>query len=396
MSDSIANRDEAMKCLVIAKRALIAGDIAKAQKFGQKASKLYNCREVENFLAEISGDRPSHQSSHTHTHGHQGTAASHAKDRPSASGVRHRGTHNAPDEPSSSTPEREKKVTPEQKQIVQQVLKARDFYEILGVDKRATDEDIKKAYRKLALKLHPDKNEADKAEEAFKRVSKAFSCLSDPDKRAYYERTGYENASAAQAAQAGQRSAGQGNVYYAEDFDPEEIFNMFFGGNLHPRSHMFRQHFSGRPRQPQSPEQQQRNLMFGLLQFLPVIILFVFTFFTGSQEPVFSLTRDYKYTAMHTTTRLKTPFYVKSAADFEKNYAAGSRSRVRLEKQVESEYYERVQSRCHQEKLTQQRLWTWGHRDKAREMAMPSCSELQGLNEKLGLHRYSDSSYVYG
>lgn len=87
----------------------------------------------------------------------------------------------------------------------------------------------------LALKLHPDKNAAPKAEDAFKAVSRAFSCLSDADKRAYYDRTGYDSTAAAAAAASargnggGGGGGGPGGVYYAEDFDPQEIFNMFFG-----------------------------------------------------------------------------------------------------------------------------------------------------------------------
>ncbi len=97
--------------------------------------------------------------------------------------------------------------TPEQRSLVRNILKAGgDLYAVMGVVKTASDDEIKKAYRKLALKLHPDKNTAARAEEAFKALSKAFSCLSDPDKRAYYDRTGFESTAAAQAA-AGQRRA---------------------------------------------------------------------------------------------------------------------------------------------------------------------------------------------
>ena len=68
----------------------------------------------------------------------------------------------------------------------------RDYYEVLGVDKNATADDIKKAYRKLAVKYHPDKNPGDKeAEEKFKEAAEADSVLSDADKKARYDQFGH-------------------------------------------------------------------------------------------------------------------------------------------------------------------------------------------------------------
>ena len=69
-----------------------------------------------------------------------------------------------------------------------------DYYKILGVDKKASADDIKKAYRKLALKYHPDKNPGNKeAEEKFKRMSEAYAVLSDPEKREQYDNFGSDN-----------------------------------------------------------------------------------------------------------------------------------------------------------------------------------------------------------
>ena len=68
----------------------------------------------------------------------------------------------------------------------------RDYYEVLGVDKSATDQDLKRAYRKLAKKYHPDANPGNKeAEEKFKEASEAYAVLSDKEKRAQYDQFGH-------------------------------------------------------------------------------------------------------------------------------------------------------------------------------------------------------------
>ena len=73
----------------------------------------------------------------------------------------------------------------------------RDYYDVLGVARSATDEELKKSYRKLALQYHPDRNPDDPdAEEKFKEASEAYAVLSDPEKRRAYDRFGFEGVGA--------------------------------------------------------------------------------------------------------------------------------------------------------------------------------------------------------
>jgi molecular chaperone DnaJ len=100
----------------------------------------------------------------------------------------------------------------------------RDYYEVLGAGRNAGDEEIKKAYRKLAVKFHPDKNSGDKtAEEKFKEIGEAYEVLSDPQKRAAYDQ--YGHAAFDPRARAGRGFGGVGSFH-----DPFEIFREVFGG----------------------------------------------------------------------------------------------------------------------------------------------------------------------
>lgn len=100
----------------------------------------------------------------------------------------------------------------------------KDYYEILGVSKSASDDEIKKAYRKLAVKYHPDKNPGDKAaEEKFKEISEAHEVLSDKQKRARYDQFGH--------AGVGGNGAASGNPYQNSNFNFNgQSFNFDFGG----------------------------------------------------------------------------------------------------------------------------------------------------------------------
>ena len=106
------------------------------------------------------------------------------------------------------------------------ILEKKDYYDILGVEKTADETQIKRAYRKLAIKFHPDKNKAKSAEEAFKKVNQAFCVLSDKTKRKNYDMFGTEE--------------GPGISTMPDDFNPFDIFEQFFqefGGGIGGQHH---------------------------------------------------------------------------------------------------------------------------------------------------------------
>jgi molecular chaperone DnaJ len=107
-------------------------------------------------------------------------------------------------------------------------MSKRDFYDILGVEKNADEKTIKKAYRKIALQFHPDRNPDDKsAEEKFKEAAEAYEILSDPDKRARYDRFGHQGVSGA----GGGGGGGFGGMNMDDIFDQfGDIFGGAFGG----------------------------------------------------------------------------------------------------------------------------------------------------------------------
>lgn len=120
----------------------------------------------------------------------------------------------------------------------------RDYYEVLGVQKSATADEIKKAYRQMAIKYHPDRNPGDKeAEEKFKEAAEAYGVLSDPDKKAKYDQFGFDGLSGA--------GGFGGGGFSGQGMSMDDIFSMFgdiFGGRSGGGFGGFSDFFGGRGR----------------------------------------------------------------------------------------------------------------------------------------------------
>eukprot|EP00929_Paragymnodinium_shiwhaense_P037493 TRINITY_DN19971_c0_g1_i1.p1 TRINITY_DN19971_c0_g1~~TRINITY_DN19971_c0_g1_i1.p1 ORF type:complete len:383 (-),score=97.69 TRINITY_DN19971_c0_g1_i1:206-1354(-) len=368
---SEANKDEAAKCKQIAQSALSAGDAEKAIRFLQKAKRMSpDDSSIDGLIAAAKS-------------GGGGPANSNNADPTSSEGQRRRtapaGGGATSSSASSASGTRTSKdggtYTDEQMKDVQKILRTRDYYTILGIDKDATEEQVKKAYKKLALKLHPDKNKAPGAEEAFKKLSKAVQCLTDAEKKHVYDRYGDE-----------ERIPQQQRHHYQQDFmAPEDIFAAFFGGQ---GFHSFPQQ---RRSQSQGQQQQEVNGRAQLLQMLPMLLLLLMTFTANiasqNQQGRFSWSPTSSHHLERSTANIDVNYYV--ANDFGDHYPEGTRHLAEFEEQVEVFYVRKLRQECdYQEKVMYRKVMLARGRgsqaeiDKAKNHPKPACKEIERIRKK--------------
>lgn len=344
------NKDEAVKCLKIGKQALEGGDRTRALKFITKARRLDPTLPADDLLSAIENesngpaDRPAQDSNGPAKGPSEPPPSSKRPDQPS---VRHRVP---PAGPSSASSSASASYTEEQIAVVRQIKKKKDLYEILGLERTCTVEDVRKAYRKLSLRVHPDKNKAPGAEEAFKSVSKAFQCLSNDENRRKYDISGSDEPVYERRAQ---RGAPQGYNGFYDEFDADEIFRNFFFGGMAPATTQFRG-FSFGPGVPRAADNGSGggfNVRM-LIQLLPVLVILLLSFLPSS-DPIYALSRSYPYEYRFTTQK-GVNYYVKSTK-YEQDYPSGTADRVALEGRVEREYFNILAQNCRLE--MQRRQW---------------------------------------
>mmetsp|Transcript_53082 Transcript_53082/g.115872 ORF Transcript_53082/g.115872 Transcript_53082/m.115872 type:complete len:267 (+) Transcript_53082:279-1079(+) len=260
-----------------------------------------------------------------------------------------------------------------------------DYYRVLGVERDASDADIKKAYRREALKWHPDKNpdNKDAAERRFKEISQAFKVLSNGDERAHYDRYGDEQT--ARPRGPGAPSHAHANMY-AEELSPEDIFNMFFG--IPPGARGSRRRPRPHQRAPPSDDIHVVNLNF--VQLLPIVLLLLFSLLSsitiGESDKSYSFSPLENLPEERQTLRSGVRYYVPEY--FEVQYPDHASVHA-LETSIEKENLKRVRRRCRLERTQKQRMVDTanyysgaerdGMLDVARRAPTKWCEELERL-----------------
>ncbi|MGH0158994.1 UNVERIFIED_CONTAM: hypothetical protein FKN15_037707 [Acipenser sinensis] len=288
-----SNRDEAERCIEIAETAFRHKQVEKAVRFLEKAQRLFPTAKAQALIDAI-------------TQNGQPSSTNHQSKCNESTGPRHR---RGGDEASSASGDKGgdsgKPYSPEQLEAVKRIKHCKNYYEILGLSKDATEEDLKKAYRKLALKFHPDKNHAPGATDAFKAIGNAYAVLSNADKRKRYDQFGEEKVHTSRHG----HSHSDFHRGFEADISPEDLFNMFFGGG------------------------------FPSISVLSQLIV-------SSPTYSLSLRPSIGHTHRRLTELLKVPYYV--SAQFSEEYTGMNLRNV--ERNVEDDYISSLRNNCWKEK----------------------------------------------
>jgi DnaJ family protein B protein 12 len=186
----------------------------------------------------------------------------------------------------------------EQVEAVRKIKKCKDYYQILGIEKDAAEIEIKRAYKKLALQFHPDKNNAPGAADAFKMIGNAFAVLSDPQKKRQYDLHGPDDQLRSNARTYDRYYTNDYTRGFEAEISPEDLFNLFFGGgNMmynNSETQFRRQRYQRTGGQHHTHTTHEAGGYGVILQMMPVIILITLSLMSSFfvSEPAFSLVRN--------------------------------------------------------------------------------------------------------
>lgn len=333
-----SNKDEAMRCVHLAEAALKSGDKQRALKFIKIAQRLdHNVPIFELLIA--------------------------CENLKSANST-------------CDAKEMISDYSGEQVRLVREIRRNNsDCYSILGVDKSCSFEEIKKAYKKLSLKVHPDKNKAPGSEEAFKIVCNAFKCLSNEESRSHYDQVSCRKANGFNyddeyARKSRRRRTAASYDVFDENFNPDEISGSFYYGT---KNNVFQTRQVHRAKTV--PRRQGEQMFYRDVLFLIVLLqtLFIFLslllFLFSSSEPQYSIRKTYAYHVPMLIEKHGIEYFVKSS-DFDHQFPHGSDARHKIEENVLKSYKSLLRRNCHIELQRRQR---------SRFSSLPHCDRLQSL-----------------
>eukprot|EP00759_Apiculatamorpha_spiralis_P048515 PhF_6_TR43683/c0_g1_i1/m.67135/K09518/DNAJB12; DnaJ homolog subfamily B member 12 len=244
-------------------------------------------------------------------------------------------------------------------QLVQHVLSSKCYYKMLRIQKNASNDEIRVAYKKLALRLHPDKNQHHKAEEAFKAVGKAYATLNDAQKRQTYDHHGEEGVKV-QENGGTPGASHRGGGFRTEDDILFQMFEEMFGPGFAPRRRQYA--YQHRPQEQHQRQQQQHHgnqhhhqhhnmhqtLFMQLLGMFMLILVYMMSSgaLMGESTPGYSLTQEGTYTQSRTTKTMgsiRIKYYVEP--NFQRKYGNDGYTLRQVEREVLStqiSYLERV------------------------------------------------------
>ena len=291
-----------------------------------------------------------------------------------------------------------KTYKPEQETGAKKIILAAksSHYEALGVPRSADDDQIKKAYRKLALKFHPDKNSAPSSEKAFKALNQAMEVLGDPDKRSHYDAYGSDEPNQGMGGggdifQNMRRGGGGGGGHHGS---PEDIFNMFFnqggfgggqrGGGAF-RTYTFNTGGGGRQQQQEGgqggQQQQQRGGVWSLINMLPVLLMIFMTMgggfnLGGKSASPYTLQKGVaSYPVPRTATTLGERYPIQYFVDDKFHTTYKGQDLKKIEKSVQSEYKYFLDHMCDREREAK--------RNKVQQVTRAGRGRAMGTEQKL-------------
>uniref|UniRef100_UPI00398F8D15 dnaJ homolog subfamily C member 18 n=1 Tax=Pristiophorus japonicus TaxID=55135 RepID=UPI00398F8D15 len=379
-----AELEEAERCIEAAQNCLKCGEREKALQYLHRAQQWHPTQRARALIDSIIRNRSS-------------AGWSNDKDADDAASRSSRLKRCVNGNTSAGIGEAAKGYTPDQLEGVRRIKKCRNYYEILGVGRSADEEDLKRSYRKLALKFHPDKNCAPGATDAFKAIGNAYAILSNPEKRKQYDRRGEEPPTVRSPY------ANSSNYYreFEADITPEDLFNMFFGGrfptgNIHAYTngrttytHIYRRRRRMNDRvEEEEQDERIQGTYSAFVQLLPVFILVFVSLLAQLMvtNPPYSL--YYKPSLGHVLPRETEHFKVTYFVDkgFEKEYQGIPLQNV--ENNVENDYIDHLQNSCWKEKQQKTDLLNLArlYRDerlkqKAESLKTENCEKLSRLVE---------------